>query len=224
MRWNPCHLPSIRQQMAHLMNDPATPLYALLPEDRVEFASLAHQLSAADLYWLTPAMTDLSMSSGQKLPDVRWVESNSPSPHGLAVFDGGVGAVEFGGSQLPVDALSWGPSPKGLRLWQWVRRDWVEAMLGLGEGQAATWMPSLIPAQGNTLPVSCETTPTDKALRTVVAALVSAWTIMGQPHLVDRSQVYPDGEERRALALVEESVTLVDLHDRLVPQVRHARS
>jgi hypothetical protein len=226
MQWNPRRLPRMRQQMAAYLQDPDSDLLRGAPKYASELATLGRQIHAADLYWVMPDMGALAMGAAGQLADVRFTPADRPSGIGLAVFDGGAGSVDYQGAEFPVDALSWGPALKGMRLWQWIRRSRREEALRRMGGELGAWMPPLLPAFGGVLSTSSEATPVEDLsaeLRTSATTLAAAWHLMEQPRLVDRSRLEPDRKERRSLARAGDAspdVTLVDLRRQYVPQDR----
>jgi hypothetical protein len=90
-------------------------------------------------------------------------------------------------------------------------------------------MPPLLPIYGGTIPVTEEPlsmTELDPLLpQPVVAALASAWLLMQQPLLIDRSREHADKPTARAYArdgLPSPDVTVVDLRRQYTPQDQDA--
>lgn len=226
MQWNPRRLPRMRQQMSAYLQDPDNDMARGAPRYQDQIAALGRQIQNVDLYWVAPDMTALAVSSAGQLPDVRFLNADRPTPTGLIVFDGGAGAVDYQGAEIPIDALSWGMDGGGMVLWQWIRRSRIEEALHNQGGELAAWLPPLIPVFGGVLDVGAEPTPVAEVsadLRTSAVVLVAAWYLMAQPRLVDRGQLRPDKGERRSLARAgagATDVTLVDLRRQYVPADR----
>lgn len=219
--WSPARLPKIRDQMVRFLRDPPEPLR----EHAEGFARVAHQLAAADLWWVTAEMAALAVASATTLPDVRWAVADRPHPIGLIVWDGGIGIVTYQGVDVPVDAAIWGIGPSGMLLWHWVRRSRVVEMLA-GRGVGAVDMqiaPPLMPVAGQSLPITLDPMTVeslDPQIRTVASTLAATWLLAAQPTLADRSRALVDGQVRASYARAQRpdpDVTLVDLRRQYVP-------
>lgn len=220
MNWSPRRLPKVRDQVVRLLSEPNSPLRAAMPNLVDQFDLLAGQLGGADLWWVAPDMAALAVSSAQTLPEVRWTAADRPSTVGMLVWDGGIGAVDYQGAEIPVDAVTWGPCPGGLWIWHWARRSRISEHLPAG---AALDVPPLIPVAGDVMPVGADYYPADELgerVRTIATILTATWLLAQQPTLTERGRVHVDKATRRAYQRAgreDPEVTVVDLRRRYVP-------
>lgn len=224
MRLHPRQLPKVRDQVLRHLNDPAMPLRAKTGEENQAWLDLtANHLRVADLYWVTADMTALAMSAGSSLAAARWATADRPSGCGLIVWDGGIGTIDGHGVEIPVEAMTWGPSPGGCLIGLWVSRSRVEEESR--QELVAELVPPLMPIRGFDLPVTAEPVPfaelSAEAPLSITAALAAAWLLMQQPNLVERTIERPDKAVRRAYGRAgreDPQVLIIDLRHQYVPK------
>src|SRR5690606_28214538 len=191
-------------------------------------SALASVLEVGELFWVQQDMAALAVHAGQQLAAARWATADRPAPCGLLFWQDGIGHMDSYGVQIPVEACAWGPYQGELLLWLLMSRD------RLATESAATRpdltlvtekIPPLVPVYGATIPVRTEPVSmaeVDPRLpQPVVAALASAWPLMQQPLLIDRSRERADKPTARAYArdgLPAPEVTVVDLRRQYTPQ------
>jgi len=217
----PSRLPRLRDRMVALLGDPDSVLRrsAGIDTDYGHDLDIASRhLATGELYWVAGDMAALATAAGRALDTVRWSTADRPSGTGLMVMDGGVGWLRTSDGELPVDAISWGPAPAGLLLTLWVDRQRLDDNLAdRGARVDPEQVPALVPMRGHTLPVAAEAMPVgelDDEVRTLAVTLWSAWQLMYQPTLAERSRAEIDRGVRRAYARAdrpEPEVTIVDL-------------
>lgn len=229
MSLRPSQLPKVRRQTLRHLRDSASPLRAKTsPESAAGLDALAAILEAGDLYWVQQDMAALAMHAGQQLAAARWATADRPAPCGLLFWQDGIGHMDAQGVQIPVEACAWGPYRGEMLLWLMMSRDRLVA-----ESQAVRSdltlvteeIPPLVPVFGSTIPVTAEPlsmAEVDSGLpRPVVSALASAWLLMQQPLLIDRTRERADKPTARAYArdgLPTPEVTVVDLRRQYTPQ------
>ena len=186
---SPVRLPHVRDQVARFLRDRDTPMAQDAPESVPYFDLVADHLGVADLYWVTPDMSALSVAAGAQLDTIRWPER--PSGCGLIVFAGGIGMVQYAreGAELPVDAMTWGPSPDGYLLVTMFCGRW-RLSANIVENQPVQ-TPPLVLVGGDDfrggdgeLPV----TGLPEDARTVLSTLAAAWSLMAQPTIASRTE------------------------------------
>lgn len=227
----PSHLPKVRDQIVRNLSDPAMPIRAatssgVQPDLDAELA----RLQEAELYWVSADMAALAVSAGSQLAAARWATADRPAPCGLMVFDGGIGAYTEGPVDVPVEAISWGPSQGGLSIGLWLSRSLLEQRVredGRFLGIATEQVPPLVPTAGRYLRVTAE--PTSFAelgpdnVQPIVQTLAAAWLLMEQPTLVDRQLERADKSTARAygrLGKPSPQVSLIDLRRAYAPDQR----
>lgn len=219
----PSHLPKVRDQVAGHLSDPDGWVLRGSGVTVAEMAPTVTALRSSTLYWVTPDMAALAMSSGTQLEAARWATADQAAPCGLVVFDGGIGHFAAHGIEVPVDACSWGPGQEGnCVVGLWANRRRFEAVVSPAER-----LPPLVPLGGHELPVTAGPVPMAQlpagVPRPVMASLAAAWLLMRQPTLVDRRTEQPDRSVRRAYARQDRpipDVTIVDLRRQYVPDVQ----
>jgi hypothetical protein len=221
----------MRRQTLRFLNDPTSAIRAhTSPELAPGLDALARNLETAGLYWAQEDMTALAMHAGERLAAGSWGSSDRPSPSGLLYWAGGVGHMDTDGTAIPIEACAWGPHDGEMMLWLLMSRDRLTSTVNNANGKfvlLTEQIPPLVPVYGSTLPITAEPLPMaaiDSELPVpVVAALASAWLLMQQPLLIDRTQERPDKPTARAYARdgrpVPE-VTVVDLRRQYTPQDR----
>ncbi|MFC7650653.1 hypothetical protein ACFQX6_67575 [Streptosporangium lutulentum] len=187
---------------------------------------VAQNLGASGLSWATPNMSALAIAAAADLPEVRWATADRPSASGLIVWDGGIGQVPYRGVYTPVDAISWGPHPDGLSCMMWLSLNRMrEAVTALGGTYVPGILPPLLPVGEFVAPITADPYPAeaiDDGARTALTTLASAWLLMKQPKMVDRSSVEIDRSVRRSYGranLPVPEVTLIDLRRLYVPNI-----
>lgn len=227
MSLRPRQLPKVRDQVVRHLTDAAMPVRAKTGEKNQPGLDLAaNHLRVGEIYWVTADMTALAMSAGGSLAAARWATADRPSGCGLIVWDGGVGSVDAGGIEIPVDACTWGPAPGGCGVWLWISRvRVVEAAEFNGTSLAVDGIPPLLPMKMYTLPVTAEAAPlaelSSDTPTPIFAALAAAWLLMQQPNLVERTIERPDKSVRRAYGRAgreDPQVSIIDLRHRYVPK------
>ncbi|GAA4823987.1 hypothetical protein [Streptomyces ziwulingensis] len=181
-------------------------------------------LEVGELFWVQQDMAALAMHAGQQLAAARWATADRPAPCGLLYWQDGIGHLDAEGVQVPVEACAWGPYQGKLLVWLLMSRVRLVAEvapLTLDESR----VPPLMPIYGGEIPVTDEPlsmTEIDRQLpQPVVAALASAWLLMHQPLLIDRTRERADKPTARAYArdgLPVPEVTIVDLRRQYTPQ------
>ncbi|MGW6912613.1 hypothetical protein ACWGB8_02125 [Kitasatospora sp. NPDC054939] len=227
----PSALPKVRDQVVRHLADPAMPIRAATsPGVQPDLDAELSRLQAAELYWVSADMAALAMSAGSQLAAARWATADRPAPCGLMVFDGGIGTYSDGPVEIPVEAISWGPSSGGLSIGLWLSRSLLEQrvrengrFLGIENDQ----VPPLVPTAGRHLPVGAEPVPFAEigpdSVQPIVQALAAAWLLVQQPTLVDRRQERADKPTARAygrLGKPSPQVNLVDLRRAYAPDQR----
>ncbi|WP_329126139.1 hypothetical protein [Streptomyces sp. NBC_01353] len=229
MTLRPTQMPKLRDQTTAFLRDPESAIRSNSGSDlQAGYDNLASCLTAADLYWATPDMTALAMSSGAQLAAARWATADRPSPCGLMLFDGGLGTIDGHGVSIPVEAITWGPYGGECMLWLLVsRRRMVQEVERLKQPFTLVEekIPPLLPVYGFTLPVTVEPVPlveADKGVpEPILAALAASWLLMQQPQLIERAQHRPDNTAARSYARAGRpvpEVTSVGLRRQYVPQ------
>ncbi|MFF0597904.1 hypothetical protein [Streptomyces antibioticus] len=187
-------------------------------------------LEVGELFWVQQDMAALAMHAGGELAAARWATADRPAPCGLLYWQDGIGHMNAEGVQVPVEACAWGPYQGDLMVWLLMSRTRMAAEIA-PLAQALTLdesrMPPLLPIYGGTIPITDEPlsmAEVDPQLTpAVIAALASAWLLMQQPLLVDRTRERADKPTARAYArddLPAPDVTVVDLRRQYTPQDR----
>lgn len=104
--------------------------------DQLAQAEVA-RLANAELFWVSPEMTELTVAAARSMPTWSLEPEDLPAPSGFIYFDG----LPTARPEFPTTAMAWGPCPpkmatpalknSGLWLSCYVGRDWVEAQEGL---------------------------------------------------------------------------------------------
>src|SRR5213075_2009886 len=111
-------MPKLRDQTLRHLDDPSSNLRAGAGEEiQPGLDGQAEHLRVGGLYWATPDMTALAVSSGSQLAAARWATADRPDPCGIVMFDGGVGSIDSQGVSIPVEACAWGPHKGGCMVW-----------------------------------------------------------------------------------------------------------
>lgn len=227
MNIHPRQLPKLRDQVVRHLTDPDMPVRAKTgARNQAGLDLAARHLSTAGLYWVTSEMAALAMSAGASLAEARWTPADRPDACGLLVWDGGIGCIDAQGVEIPVDAVTWGPSSGGCMIGLMLSRARLQAELGAaGQAVVAERVPPLIPVLSLTLPVTAEPIPLtdlpDHAPAPIVSALAAAWLLMQQPNLADRRIARADRSVRRAYGRAGREtpeVAVIDLRRHYVPQ------
>lgn len=224
--WTPRKMPKLRDQTCRLLADPDSGLNRVASS--MGIVSLAHhELAAADLYWVTEQMAALAVSSAATLPDVRWTADDVPSPHGLIIWDGGIGTIDIGKDlYVQVAAVSWSPHPEGLKAHLYADRRLLAARAPILTEE----VPPLVPIVPVLLRTGMDWRPVNElapAYRTVLTSLSATWLLMQQPTIVDRTTAERDPKIERSYARASRpapEVSIVDLRRRLVPEQDPAES
>lgn len=231
MTLRPSQLPKVRRQTLRHLREPSSSLRSKTsPEVAPGLDVLASILEVGDLFWVQEDMGALAVHAGQQLAAARWATADRPAPCGLLYWQGGVGHMDAQGVQIPVEACAWGPHNGEMMLWLLMSRARLVAeiqplaqLYTLDESR----MPPLLPIYGSTIPITDEPLSLaeidDQPSQTVVAALASAWLLMQQPLLIDRTRERADKPTARAYArddLPSPDVTVVDLRRQYTPQDR----
>lgn len=220
--WSASRLPKIRDSLQRLLADPGSALRTSLTrsgddDTAAPLNHVARSLGVAELYWVAPGMAALSVGAAETIPQVCWTTGERPSAHGLLVFDGGIGTLDYQDTPIPVDAVSWGPHPDGLLVSYYVARSRLDDRLADRGAQIdTTAVPPLVPISGETL--ACEGWQSADELpgpaRTVLTTLAAAWALMKQPTIIDRIPVEVERKVRAAYGRAgrgDPEVTLVAL-------------
>jgi len=221
-------LPKLRDQTLRFLDDPNSSLRQTSAHLQPSLDSLGRHLRAASLYWASPDMTALAVSAGAQLAAARWATADRPSPCGLMIFDGGVGAIDADGVSIPLEACAWGPHEGKLLVWLLLsRRRLAAEMTRTDLMLVEELIPPLVPVRGFRVPVTAEPVPMaeidSQAPLSVVSALAAAWLLMQQPTLVERGVERPDKAEQRAYTRQGRpppEVSIVDLRRQYTPQDR----
>ncbi|GGN39374.1 hypothetical protein FHR83_006732 [Actinoplanes campanulatus] len=221
--WTASRLPKVRDGLQRLLADPGSALRASLArsgrdDTAAQLDHVARSLGVADLYWVAPEMAALSVGAAETIPQVRWTDADRPSTHGLLVFDGGIGTLDYENVPIPVDAVSWGPHPQGLLVSYYVARGRLEDQLAeRGARIDTTAVPPLVPIAGQSLAVDDNWQDPGELPdrdRTVLTTLAAAWALMQQPTVIDRVPVEVERKIRAAYGRAgrgDPEVTLVEL-------------
>jgi hypothetical protein len=218
----------VRRQTLRFLNDPASAIRTGTdPMLASGLDALAVNLEAADLFWVQQDMAALAMHAGQQLAAARWATADRPSPCGLLFWQDGIGHMSGYGVDIPVEACAWGPYDGGMMLWLLMSRDRLVAEMRSDYTLITEEVPPLVPVFGSALPVTDEPLPMAEVPaqlpQPIVAALASAWLLMQQPLLIDRTRERADKPTARAYArdgLPAPEVTVVDLRRQYTPQDR----
>lgn len=211
--------------MVRLLTDPASALLCAYPMHEERFALTARHLTIGGLYWVAPDMVALAASAGRSLDTVSLDMHTRPSAAGLMVMDGGVGLTHYDREQridIPIDAISWGPHPRGLEVTFWGARSRIDDQVGpRGMSLDHEAIPALFPIGGNEFEIH-ETPVEDMVAETgsAMCTLVAAWHLMQQPTLADRYPAERDKKAARSYARAgrgEPDVTIIDLRRRYRP-------
>lgn len=224
MSLRPRTLPKVRDQVLRHLTDPSMPLRSRTGDENQDGLDLsANHLRAAGLYWASADMAALAMSAGASLAAARWATADRPSGCGLIVWDGGVGTIDAHGVAIPVEAMTWGPSPDGCLIGLWISRARIQQESSVELDIERT--PPLLPMRGYDVPVTSEPVPfVDLGMNaptTVTAALAAAWLLIQQPNLVERTIERPDKSVRRSYGRAgreDPEVTVIDLRHLYVPK------
>lgn len=227
MTLRPSQLPRVRRQTLRFLNDRQSALRSgTSPGLQPGLDALASALQVGELFWVQQDMAALAMHAGEQLAAASWATADRPSACGLLYWEGGIGHMDSPPVQIPVEACVWSPYEDGLMLWLLMSRDRLVAET---ENAAFTLIaeeiPPLVPIYGSVLPIGEEPASLadlDSELpQLVVAALASAWLLMQQPTLVDRTTERADKPTARAYAregLRVPEVTIVDLRRQYTAQ------
>ncbi|MGW2384331.1 hypothetical protein [Streptomyces sp. NPDC001658] len=226
MTLRPSGLPKARRQTLRHLTDSTSPLRTKTDAGLAPgLDALAAHLRVAEMFWVRQDMAALAVHAGEQLTDARWAAADRPAPCGLLYWQDGIGHIQAQGVQIPVEACVWGPYQGEMLLWLLMSRDRLVAETANRVFTVETQqMPPLFPVVGATLPVTVEAAPLAEAdaqlPRPVVAALASAWLLMQQPVLLDRTRERADRPTARAYArdsLPVPEVTVVDLRRQYTP-------
>ena len=228
MSVRPSGLPKVRTQLLRHLEDPASALRSKTSEaNRPGLEVATAHVRAADLYWVTEDMAALALSAGSQLAAARWATADRPSACGLIYFVGGIGMLDAQGVEMPVHAMTWGPSSGGCEVGFYMDRSHLERRLrDTGMTLVKEGVPPLVPMVSYAAPVTAEPlsmAELDGAPVTLFGALAAAWLLMQQPQLVDRTRERANGPTRRAAVrdgLPAPDVTVVDLRRQYTPQDR----
>lgn len=231
MTLRPSQLPKVRRQTLRFLKDPASAIRSKTsPGLAPGLDALGATLEVADLFWVQQEMAALSMHAGEQLAAARWATADRPSPCGLLFWQDGISHMGGHGVQIPVEACVWGPHQGDMLLWLLMSRDRLVAESARARPDLTLIteeIPPLVPIYGTTIPVTDEPFPmaevNPELPQPVVAALASAWLLMQQPLLIDRSAERADKATARAYArdgLRSPEVTVVDLRRQYTPQDR----
>ncbi|MEW1565756.1 hypothetical protein AB0454_22555 [Streptomyces sp. NPDC093509] len=229
MSLRPSQLPRLRRQtLRHLKDEQSNLRSKTGLDNQAGLDALAASLEVGDLFWVQQDMAALAMHAGEQLAAARWATADRPSPCGLLYWQDGIGHLDAQGVQIPVEACAWGPYADGMVLWLLMSRDRLAAEMAHTRPDLrlpADGIPPLLPVYGAILPVTDDPVPMaeiDPNLpQRVVAALASAWLLMQQPLLLDRTRERADKPTGRAYArdgLPVPDVTVVDLRRQYTPQ------
>ncbi|MFE3429858.1 hypothetical protein [Streptomyces sp. NPDC059171] len=230
MSVKPSHLPRLRRQTLRFLNDPDYALRETSTQDINDgLDALALSMGAGDLFWVGRDMAALAVHSGGQLAAARWATADRPAPCGLLFWEDGIGHIDSGGVQIPVEACAWGPHQGEMLLWLLMSRTRLATEVNqAGRFEIVTEeIPPLIPVYGATIPVTAEPlslADLDPDLpQPVVAALAAAWLMMQQPLLIDRTRERADKATARAYnreGHPTPEVSIVDLRRQYTPQDR----
>ena len=165
-------------------------------------------------------MAALAVSAGRQLDDACWSVYDRPSPAGLILCDGGIGAMDAGTGarrvEIPVEACTWGSHPHGCMVWLLISRQRLQREIDPNVELIVERTPPLIPIWGAVLDTAkpVPMTEIESKSRAVVAALAAAWLLMAQPTLVETGQERAPGKVRRSYTRAgrpEPEITLVHL-------------
>lgn len=228
MALRPSQMPKLRRQTLRFLNDPTSAIRENAGPDLAPgLDALAVNLEAADLFWVQQDMAALAMHAGEQLAAARWATVDRPSPCGLLYWQHGIGHMDGHGVEIPIEACVWGPHDGEMMLWLLMSRDRMVSVVDAHKKFVLLTdeIPPLVPVFGSTLPVTAEPLPMveiDSELPVpIVAALASAWLLMQQPLLIDRTRERADKPTARAYArdgLPAPEVTVVDLRRQYTPQ------
>ncbi|MFI8191407.1 hypothetical protein ACIF8T_21730 [Streptomyces sp. NPDC085946] len=229
MSLRPSHLPKVRRQTLRHLRDPESSLRSKTsPENAPALDCLATILEAGELFWVQQDMAALAMHAGEQLAAARWATVDRPAPCGLLYWQDGIGHMDYQGVQIPVEACAWGPHEGEMMLWLLMSRDRLVAEMAVVRPDlklVIEEIPPLLPFYGATIPVTAEPLSMaevpPKLPPPIVAALASAWLLMQQPLLIDRTRECADKPTARAYArdgLPAPEVTVVDLRRQYTPQ------
>jgi hypothetical protein len=227
----PSQLPKVRRQTLRHLRSSASPLRSKTgPENAPALDVLAGILEVGELFWVQQDMAALAVHAGEQLAAARWATADRPAPCGLLYWQDGIGHMDYQGVQVPVEACAWGPYQGEMMLWLLMSRDRLVAEVAVTRPDLSLVVeeiPSLVPFYGATIPVTADPLPMVEVNRElpqpVVAALASAWLLMQQPLLIDRTRERADKPTARAYArdgLPAPEVTVVDLRRQYTPQDR----
>jgi hypothetical protein len=224
--WSPSRLPKLRDQTSRVLARPDSRLRAAYRDDPTIDGAVdrtAHHLTDSTLYWVTPQMSALAVSSAETLTEARWGPADRPAVFGLLVWDEGISTVTYQGADLPVTAASWAPDPAGTAVWLYVSRG--ELMRG-ARARGLTFtdldqIPPLIPAS-HTVLAATDWTPAEEHgdWRTALTTLWATWALMQQPTISSNNPGRIDHDIERAYQRAsrpEPEVTLIDLRRAYVP-------
>lgn len=163
-------------------------------------------------------MAALATGAAKDLPQVRWAEPERPAPHGLIVFDEGIGTIAHDGWPVPVDAVAWTVQPYGLLFGFFFRRVRAELYLAeVGRDVDTSRLPALMPCGIIDVAIHDDWRPTTDlhpAERTVLTTVAATWMLMQQPGIVERERLEPDVKITRSYRRAGRpapEVTLVEL-------------
>ncbi len=227
--FRPSRLPRIRDQVQRLVSDPQSLLRLTYSQRNAELDAMARSLGRAELTWVTAELAACAVGSASRLTHVRWTLSDRPSEHGLIVYDGGIGGIDYqDGAIYPCDAVCWGSDPSGMMVGFFTRRARLEQKLAergmtVGEG-----VPPLIPIGGHVEEVSAEPRPVEdlpEGHSTVLTTLAMTWVMMREPRATERRPVDVDRRVARVYQRAgrpEPEVKLVTLRRAYLPRERPA--
>jgi hypothetical protein len=208
--WSPSRMPKLRDSLYRVLTTPSSRLNQSYAQDEPYLQHMGRLTGVAELFWVAPDMAALAIGSAETLPWVRWTAADRPSPTGLIVFDGGIGAIDFARSaigvdaEIPVDAFLWGPHPQGMQVSMFTARWRVDQALSAGAQADPAEVPSLIPIGGLIVDTDPDQTPIAElqrrsgGLATPLATLFASWVLMQQTKVVDRVRATIDRKISRA--------------------------
>jgi hypothetical protein len=175
-----------------------------LPQIRAFTSRMQRSLATADLYWVSPDFTKLSIKAGKKLPNLTLSRGEVPTPSGLALFAEPITELvvsEDGLAKALIVALTWTLIPGGVWLTLYCQPEqvWPDMDRDVLRNNPGPLFP-VNPGMG--LPFDQDLTVLDvpEDSGNVLPTLLAFWFLMRQPGVAETRDSEPDRKESRAYA------------------------
>lgn len=219
-RWSPMHMPRMRAEIA----DATRRQWERYPATERGPGRAWRSVQIAEMYWTNGDMMRVALDASEDLPD--WTpEGAVPADHGMLIWAEPLPALPLirddptahldGGTQVPVDAVTWRRSGTTLTIDVWTRtahlRSHPQAAAFVAALEMSGWDGILTPVDG---PAPLDTTqpvPTTGTYAGLLATLGATWILMQQPTMATPRTVSPKTTRKWVRKDAPSEVTIIDL-------------